>query len=538
MNQMNYEHFAGALDRDAGLGAAVDSIVIGGNACDAIPNLAPWTPHKEIKSDLPPAPMFDAKALLPTTLAEFVLDEADRMPCAPDFVAAALIVSLGSLIGARCGIKPKRRDDWIVVPNLFGALVGPPASKKTPAANAAMKYFDRLDAQEIEKLLDASWMYAAETAAFEAVESAVKSTMKAAALGKGDDLKMAVAIERLQELLPPEAPRSRRFKTNDSTIEKLGDMLVHNPDGMLVFRDELMGLLYGWEKEGKEGDKAFYLEGWNGTGSFNIDRIGRGSLRIENLCLSVFGGIQPDLLEKYLAHIATANDNDGRIQRFQVLVYPDPVPWEWRDRYPVKGAREAVRDLFDRLSSFDPLELGAAPPDDFVKFPHFCFDDAAQDIFVEWSTELHTLHIATEQNPLMQQHLGKFEKLFCSIAEIFHVVDGTVGSVTVQSALRAAAWCEYLIGHARRIYAMVNAAKVTTARMVSVRLAEGKLEDGFTSRDLYKKQWSGIPDNLQAERALDILEEYGHVQSVESGNPTGRPTTRYYINPQIRKVAK
>jgi hypothetical protein len=37
---------------------------------------------------------------------------------------------------------------------------------------------------------------------------------------------------------------------------------------------------------------------------------------------------------------------------------------------------------------------GAAPNDDFVKLPHFCFDDAAQDIFVEWCTELHTVHIA------------------------------------------------------------------------------------------------------------------------------------------------
>ena len=39
---------------------------------------------------------------------------------------------------------------------------------------------------------------------------------------------------------------------------------------------------------------------------FNIDRIARGSLHIKNLCVSVFGGIQPELLERYLAGMSYA----------------------------------------------------------------------------------------------------------------------------------------------------------------------------------------------------------------------------------------
>ena len=518
--------------------SAINSVAAHAHSTGASGQLGIWLEPKEIKTDLPPAPDFDAKTLMPPTLADFVLDEADRMPCSPDYIAAALIVCLGSVIGARCGIKPKRRDDWIVTPNLFGGIVGDPSSKKSPALGTVTRFLDRLEAKEAKKLEDAKKIFAAETAAFEAHQSAVKASMKKAAGGKPDDLKMNAAIADLQDLQAPEEPRERRFKSNDCTVEKLGDLLVHNPQGMLVYRDELIGLLASWEKEGKEGDKAFYLEGWNGTASFNIDRIGRGSLHIKNLCISVFGGIQPDLLERYLAGITNSLDNDGRIQRFQMMVYPNAVPWEWRDRYPVKGAREAVRDLFDRLAVFDPVQDGATPHDDFVKLPHFYFDDAAQDIFVEWSTELHTVHIAKEQNPLMQQHFGKFEKLFCSIALILHLAEGSIGPVTANSALRAAAWCEYLSGHARRIYGLVEAAKVTTARMVSRRLAEVKLEDGFTVRDMVRKQWTGVTTAMQAETALAILEENGHVQTQDGINTIGRPTARYYVNPQIKKVAK
>jgi hypothetical protein len=497
-----------------------------------------WAEPKEIKSDLPNAPLFDAKAMLPDALADFVLDEADRMPCSPDYIAATLIVSAGSVIGARCAIKPKRRDDWVVTPNLFGGIVGDPSSKKSPALGTVTRFLDRLEAKEAEKLEDAKKIFEAEKAAFEAHQAAVKNSMKMAAKGKVDHLKMNAAIADLQDLQAPEEPKQRRFKSNDSTVEKLGDLLVHNPQGMLVYRDELIGLLASWEKEGKEGDKAFYLEGWNGTASFNIDRIGRGSLHIKNLCISVFGGIQPDLLERYLAGITTSLDNDGRIQRFQVMVYPNPVPWEWRDRYPVKGAREAVLNLFDRLAVFDPIQDGATPSDDFVKLPHFYFDNAAQEIFIDWCTELHTKHIANEQNPLMQQHFGKFEKLFCAIALILHLAEGSIGPVKASSALRAAAWCEYLAGHARRIYGLVEAAKVSTARTVSRRLAEGKLIDGFTVRDLVRKQWSSVTTTLQAETALSILEENGHVQSQDCIITMGRPTVRYYVNPQLKKVTK
>jgi len=61
-----------------------------------------WPDPRPIVSDLPPAPTFDANALLPRPLAEFVNDEADRMCAAPDYVAATLMVALGSVIGTKC----------------------------------------------------------------------------------------------------------------------------------------------------------------------------------------------------------------------------------------------------------------------------------------------------------------------------------------------------------------------------------------------------------------------------------------------------
>lgn len=493
-----------------------------------------WPQPTAITAELPPAPPFDGTTLLPKVLRDFVLDEADRMPTSPDYVAAALMTALGSVIGARAAIKPKRRDDWIQTPNLFGGVVGDPSTKKTPAIAAALRFLDRLDAKEAERHTERLKIYEAELVAFDARKAAIQAAMKKAASGKGDGLKMNLAVDDLQALMPPEKPGQRRFKINDGTVAKIGDILASSPAGLMVFRDELVGLLASWDKDGNEGDRAFYLEAFNGTSSFSIDRIGRGSQHIPTLCLSVFGGIQPELLERYLATMVNSLDNDGRIQRFQMLVYPEPVAWSYVDRHPVQGAREAIRDLFERLSSFDPVQDGAQPANEFVKLPWFSFDDKAQEVFIEWATELHLSRIAAEQNPLMRQHLAKFERLFCAIALILHLAEGRIGAVQTDTALRAAAWCAYLEGHARRVYGLVEVAKVSAAKTLSRRMLDRKLPlDGFTAREVMRKGWVGLKTALEAESALAVLEEHGWVVASDTAENIGRPTTKYYINPQI-----
>ena len=506
-------------------------------AQDAAPAAEDWPELREIKADLPPVPAFEAEVLLPRVLADFVLDEADRMPCSPDYVAAALLVALGSVIGARCAMKPKRRDDWIVPPNLWGGVVGLPSQKKTPAASAAMRFLDRLEVKAAQELEEQKKFHAAEVAAFEAQESAIKSILKSAVKDPSNPGKLDAAMADLRSLQAPEEPHARRFKTSDATVPKLGEILSRNPAGLLVFRDELIGLLSSFDREGNEGDRAFYLEAFNGTGSFSIDRIGRGEITVPNLCLSVFGGIQPDLLERYLSEIVHRLNNDGLMQRFQVLVYPDPVAWEWRDRRPVQGAREAVRDLFGHLATFDPVQDGAAPADDFVKLPYFHFDDEAQELFIEWCHHLHHELIANEDNSMMAQHLGKFEKLFCATSLIMHLADGRTGPVQADSAMRAAAWCEYLAGHARRVYGSAEAAKVNAAKMLARHIARGKLEDRFTARDVHRKGWSQLKTAQEVEAALAVLEEHGHIRSYEAIEGTGRPTVRHEINPKLKGAA-
>ena len=226
-------------------------------------------------------------ALLPEALRPWIMDEAERMPCPPDFIAATAIVMISSIVGARCGVRPKSHDSWIVVPNLWGGVVGLPSTKKSPAIGAAMKplghlieIVQKIHENELHEYATKKAIHEAKVKAMEARLNAAVKANAAAKGGKGEDQdSVARALQELREE-EPARPNVPRFKSNDSTIEKLGELLRDNPRGLLIVRDELVGLMASWEREGREGDRAFFLEAYNGDQSFDTDRIGRGHILI------------------------------------------------------------------------------------------------------------------------------------------------------------------------------------------------------------------------------------------------------------------
>ena len=157
------------LHRHDGLGAVragIERAVLVESGAAEGPNT--WPDPKPIIAELKPVPAFDADTLLPEVLRAWIIDEAERMPCPPDFIAAAALVALGSIIGARCAIKPKARDSWLIVPNLWGGIVGDPSAKKSPAWGVALNPMDRLIAKARETHTAALADYETEKVVFEA----------------------------------------------------------------------------------------------------------------------------------------------------------------------------------------------------------------------------------------------------------------------------------------------------------------------------------------------------------------------------------
>jgi Protein of unknown function (DUF3987) len=384
-------------------------------------------------------------ALLPAKIAPWVCDISERMQCPPDYVGSTALTALGSVLGRRIGIAPDRQTDWFEVPNLWQCAVGRPGAMKTPAIGEALKPLHRLEVKAREK-------YDAEAADYCKALYEWKLQKDAAEARARADLKKNPEVKVSFDIAEPQAPIERRFITNDTTYEKLGEILAQNPNGVLAHRDELVSLLRTLDREEYAAARGFFLTAWGGKERYTFDRIGRGRVHIEGACLSMIGSTQPGRLAEYVrrAVIGTAGD-DGLIQRFGLLVWPDQSPtWEHVDRYPLSDAREQAWRIFDGFNSLDPRAVGAHPISEYGGIPVLRLDAEAQDLFLEWrkAHERRLRSPDSEMTPALESHFAKYRKLVPSLALINHLADVGHGPVGGEAMARALGLATYLETHA------------------------------------------------------------------------------------------
>jgi hypothetical protein len=502
-----------------------------------------WEKPGKIATKTPPVQALPA-ALIPEPFRHWLADMSHRMQTPPDFAAISALVIVGSVIGAGCSIKPKCYDDWEVIPNVWGAAIGRPSVVlKSPSMAEPMSLLERLQAEYGEKHEQDKAGAEFDSLANKAMQDDVKTQLAKIAKGAGkdktinpDDLqKLKADYLELSEHTALE-PTRRLFKTNETSVQSMTILQNQNPRGLLTFRDELTALLVKWDREDGADERAYFLEGWNGNGSYTDYKIGRGLTEAPNVCISILGGIQPDKLRRYL-YEAQHGCNDGLMQRFQLAVWPDePEHWQLIDTLPNKAEKLRAFDIIKALAELDFVVCGAVQSE-YDDRPYFRFDEAGQSVFNQWLTELQTVKIKQETNPLMVEHFGKFRSLMPSLALIFHCIDIADGKarskVSAQAAMLAVEWCAYLESHARRIYAMAESPEHEAAVRLADKIKTKVLQSPFTAKDVYSKHWHGLKDRLEVEAACAVLiEENWLMMQCKPKSATGRPALpEYQINP-------
>lgn len=471
--------------------------------------------------------------LLPDSLRAWVKDVADLMQSPPDYTAVGVIVALSSLIGAKAVIQPK--GDWQVTANLWGMLVGLPSAKKSPALKKVLEMMGDLQSLENNNYQQKAKEWEVDLQVAELVKR--DKDRKAQTQIKDDHSQKNLDAIR-QDLMgyePPVKPPLREYVVYDATVAKLGEILSGYSWGTLAYRDELIGLLLSLDKEGEQEAKGFYLTAYSGDQPYIVNRIGRGRIAIDRVCLSLLGSIQPDRLRDYFhGGINGGSGNDGLLQRFGLAVFPDLTKeFVYVDRAPDLVAADKVKQIFRRLSELEP---------DGDRPRVWRFTTEAQAIFIEWYVGLETELRSGELHPTIESHLGKYFKLIPALALIFaHVEVSDQNCLIGQTELlRAIAFGEYLRSHANRIYQNSTMPEANGAGVILRRIKSGVLKDGFTAREVAQKNWQGLNDVKAVRSASALLEDFGYLR-LETVLPTakgGRASERYRVNPRLLKGGK
>jgi hypothetical protein len=369
---------------------------------------------------------------LPRPVARLVREAADAIGCPPDGIALAALATLGSAIGNSRVIQLKK--GWTEGASIYAALLAESGEKKTAALGVATDVSQQLDnrlRKEHEQALDE---FAREEREYD--------------LEKKEAAKAGIAAPP-----PPRPPVAERAHVNDTTVEALIPILKHNPRGILLERDELVGWVKAMDQYkagGKGSDRQFWLSAWSNR-PVSVDRKGQQEpIGVLRPFVSVIGSIQPDILPEL-----AENREDGMLERF-LFAYPVALNSRWTEDEISEGALTAYRALYDNLRqmAMENDDLG-----DPVEVP-VGFSSEAKQLFVNQ----YNVHRTEMGMPGFPKNLrspwakleGYFARLILIIASCRCVQNGACERIEEEDVLRAWMLIEYFKAQSRRVFGVLR----------------------------------------------------------------------------------
>jgi hypothetical protein len=424
------------------------------------------------------------QGLLPETIERFAHEEAELMGVDPGGLAMAALAVCAAALPDHTQLQVKRHDpNWLEAARLWVGLIGSPSTKKTPVILRATKPLKRLDAELWRR-------YLAEMECYEQLSK--------------EDRKNA------------ERPKQQRLRLEDTTIEAAQEVLKDSPDGVLCIQDELAGWFGAMDKyagRGANKDRGFWLQSFHG-GPYALNRIARGAAMIENLSVSLLGGIQPDPIRK----IAAETVDDGLLQRLIPIVLRRGSAGQ-----DAPHINQDYNELIVQLRDYPP------PPQPLQ------FTDAALAIRQELEQKHLDLMAYEIINRKLASHIGKYDGLFARFCLLWHCIEGTEElAVSEHTARRVADFMRrFLLPHATAFYAGMLELSDDHDCLTSVAgyiLAKKLLR--VTNRDVQRSRRAmrGLK-GLEIECIFEQLEALGWLVRADNKRWAARP--QWLVNPAV-----
>lgn len=455
---------------------------------------------------------------LPEPIAAWVDDVAGVIGVDPSMLALPAIVAAASMIHDGIQLQPETNNPgWKESARLWGALVGDPSSKKSPALSKVLGIVKKIDAECHDKEGKLRYEYSLKEKAHATSEKTYIEK-----LSKGE--------QNLTVPCKPEMPEIPRAYAQDCTVEALRDILKHSTRGVLAERDELsgwFGSMDQYKSGGKGGsDRANWLELYNG-GSRRIDRVGAGSIFVKNWSACLIGGIQPEPLKQ----IASNMNEDGLLQRFMVCYgRPGKQGNEKAPDHAIEQRYRAImRQLWDTQPDLEPIHLSPEA-------------NAIRKEIVDRAYELIGIRFISNS---MVAHLGKWEGLSARLMLTFHAIDCAALSLHPQScrvsgetASRVKAFMlEFLLPHAIQFYMDILGGTEATKHFTAIaNLILTKHPKEITLREMLHGWigWRHAGDQVQCH-VINRLIDAGWIQAPLGARVSAnrRIHTRYICNPML-----
>lgn len=391
--------------------------------------------------------------IFPESLATPIEVVASRMNLKPECYALALISGVSRFL--KNGSSTMLVEEWnryrCRTYGYFGALIAESSQMKTPIMNAMIT--DPLAAMRKKN-----------QEKFETEKKAYTEELEQWKNSKDEDKGPM-----------PDAPVEKIPYITKATWEGIAGMVGRNPSqGILWLCDELAGFFKSANqyRSGKGSDKEDLLECWSGNGAV-IARAAGTTVNVGAVSLSIYGNIQPKVLEPFLGD---GSDDNGTFARFEFVQQP-PALTQITLGLPKIDINPMLQALYENVDSIPVME--------------FELDEEARKLFVDYYNHCQNVRMNHPKQG-MRAMLGKAAEKVGRVATILHCIHASHSGIEVshkvpaEQVAAAIKWVEYTTQQALSINIEVcsqDALESNLAKIIS--LAERK-GGAVTARDISK----------------------------------------------------
>ena len=357
-----------------------------------------------VMDGLRPKPPEMDLSLWPTVLRQRSTEISESVGCDPLVPLFAGLAAVCGVIDAR--IRLELMPGFKVPPVLWLMTLGDPADKKSPGSRPMLAPLKNIEAEDRprygKELLDWEGREAQHASAKKAFLDWSSSTE--AMLG-GDQAPLVPDL--------PAQPVPLKITVSDITSQKLVRQAADRPRGLLCYLDEMNSWVRKLTDKSSGEDRSAWVVSHESE-HYEMDRVGAGSIHCENLAVSIYGNIQPQVFKQNLAALSA----DGLLQRFIPAILRgsktklgQPIP----DYMSSAGAWENTL----RLTYALPAQTYQLSTEAYTAFREFqqWYESAKQDERVlDSGTEYMTA-------------FGKLEGLAGRLILMFHVIESPFNPV-------------------------------------------------------------------------------------------------------------
>lgn len=411
-----------------------------------------------------------------------------------------------------------------VPPVLWAMTIGDPADKKSPASTPMLKVLHEIEKTDIEPFKKRQLEFEGKRAKHEAEYKAFIEWSKDPLNAVKGEVPPSVSE------LPPE-PKPLRMVVSDITSQKLVRVCADQPRGLACWLDEMAHWVNKMTDSRSGEDRSAWVQSYESR-PYIMDRVGAGELRADNMAVSIYGNIQPNVFREGVNGMA----KDGMLQRFLPICLRPHMTRLGKPLTAFETNEKEYNEMINVIYSLPPRTYGLSPDAyDYFRDFQVWYEEA------KWDERLN------QSGDTFMTAFGKLEGMVGRFALILHLMKRPYEMlVDLDTMVEAVGIVRgFVIPSMRYAYGNIaNAMADSISKPVAnyILVNAGEVEDIHLrdiKRDMkhkFDKDDSDIVKNRRIMSAMDELEACGWVVQTQIDFKGQQVTATWKVNPMLANL--